>query len=310
VNAAGEALVDAIRGSGRTRVAFLGLAKNVGKTTAIVAALEGLHQCGIRAAATSAGRDGEAFDTITGEPKPRFRVWPGQLVASASSTFDSASFASGPIEAFPFATRFGRIELRGVREEGGEIELIGPSTASEMERTAVAAEAAGARVVLLDGAIGRRAFAGARVADAVVLCVGMSAGPSLDAVTAAARAAAELIRLEPPPSGAAIREYSGAVTSEAVSEDPPTRGDVVVAADFTSIFLSSAERERLRGRGVSLAVRRPSLLLAVTTNPTAPGRPPLPARTLFDAVRAALPRTRVLDLVADLRSEAPSFTVA
>ena len=61
-----------------------------------------------------------------------------------------------------------------------------------------------------------------------------------------------------------------------------TRRDVLVAEDFTCIFLTADRRRRLDAMGVSLAVRRPARLLAVTVNPTAPGRPPPAGRVLAD----------------------------
>ncbi|HEY1435025.1 MAG TPA: hypothetical protein VGG65_06595, partial [Thermoanaerobaculia bacterium] len=140
---AARALAETLIRSGARRVAFLGLAKNVGKTTALVAVLEQLHHFGRAAGVTSAGRDGESFDAITGEPKPRFRVWPGQLLASAGSTFASASFVAARVETLPFSTRFGPIEIRRA-EADGEIEMIGPSTASQVAEAAAALERAGA----------------------------------------------------------------------------------------------------------------------------------------------------------------------
>ena len=169
-----SALTDLVAGSGARRIAFLGLAKNVGKTTALVGVLAELARRGVLVGTTSAGRDGEEFDAITGEPKPRFRVAPGQLVASAASTFEAASFPAREIATLPFTTRFGPIQVRRA-EDHGEIEVIGPATASQLAGTAEALESAGAQLLLLDGAVGRRAFAGARVSDGVVLSVGMSA---------------------------------------------------------------------------------------------------------------------------------------
>lgn len=296
--AAADALAHTLLASGARRIAFLGLAKNVGKTTALVAALASLHRRGVAAGTTSAGRDGEAFDAITGEPKPRFHVWPGQFVASASSTFDSASFSSSEIGALEFSTRFGRIQLRRADGEG-EIEVIGPSTVSQLAETAAALEAAGAEILLLDGAIGRRAFACGRVADGIVLSVGMAAADSLDSVLAAMRAALELIRLQRPQSGGAIRTWDGALTDTVLREPPPKTAQTLVALDFTAIFLSAGQRRELFQRGVSLAVRHPARLLAVTANPTAPARPPLPASRFFQAVSTEAGETPVFDLVAD-----------
>jgi len=302
---AAGALAETILRSGARRIAFLGLAKNVGKTTALVAALAELHRTGVVVGTTSAGRDGESFDAITGEAKPRFRIFPGQLVASAATTYASASFPASPIVALPFSTRFGMVEIR--RAEGeGEIEMIGPSTASQMAQTSAALEAAGAERVLLDGAIGRRAFACVRVADAIVLSVGMAAGESLEAVLNATRAAVELILLPEAQAGARTRDVDGALTEVWLAENPPEPGDTLVAEDFTAIFLPPPRRRALKERGVGLAVRRRARLLALTSNPTAPARAPLPAARVFEALRREFPEIPVFDLASDLWSTRPA----
>ena len=66
------------------------------------------------------------------------------------------------------------------------------------------------------------------------------------------------------------------------------------------------ERRRLTEQGAVLAVRRPARLLAVTVNPTAPGRPPLPSAAFFASIHRAIPGVPVFDLVADLESGAAS----
>lgn len=307
MTAAARALAETIRRSGARRIAFLGLAKNVGKTTALVGVLGELHRMGIAAGTTSAGRDGEEFDAITGEPKPRFRLWPGQFVASAASTFESASFPTTEVATLPFSTRFGPVQLRRADGEG-EMEIIGPGTASQMARTAAALEVSGAETLLLDGAVGRRAFACARVADGVVLSVGMAAGGSLDAVVLAARGAVELIRLGAPAPGASQRRVEGALTGDFLRGAPARRGETLVAEDFTCIFLSPEERHRLAEQGAALAVRRPARLLALTVNPTAPGRPPLPAAAFFAAIHRAIPEVPIFDLVTDLESGAAAHS--
>ena len=231
-------------------------------------------------------------------------------MASAESTFAGATLEARALERLPFETRFGPIVLARVEKEG-EIEVIGPSTASQTAETASALERLGAAIVLLDGAFGRRAFASARVADGVVLAVGMSAGGSLEAVLARAKHAAELVSLGTAPPGRAVRRFEGALTDESLREKPAAPGEVLVARDFASIFLSEAARRALDDRGGALAVERPSRLVAATSNPSAPGRPPLPARELFEALCAALPDAAVYDLEADLsREPAPAPTTA
>lgn len=299
---AARRLAQRILAAGARRVAFLGLAKNAGKTTALVAMLEEFHRLALVAGATSAGRDGEDFDALTGEPKPRFRLWPGQLVASAESTFASSTIATAARRRLPFSTRFGSIELARV-EAAGELEVMGPTTASQSAATADALEAAGARVVLLDGAFGRRAFASARVADGVVLAAGMAAGRSLEIVLERARLAAELIALGPAPAGRPARVFEGALTDEILREAAPESGETLVAQDFASIFLSPEERRRLSERDITIAVERPTTLIAVTANPSAPGRPSLPAEQFFEALTRTLPRVPLFDLAADLSRE-------
>jgi hypothetical protein len=307
LSSAAETLARGILASRARRVAFLGLAKNAGKTTALVSTLSELHRLGVASGATSAGRDGEDFDALTGEPKPRFRLWPGQLVASAQTTFASSTLSTGPRRRLPFSTRFGPIELARV-EMAGEIEVMGPTTASQTAAAAVALEAEGARVVLLDGAFGRRAVASARVADGVVLAVGMAAGRSLEIVLERARLAVVLIALGPAPAGRPARVFDGALTDEILREDPPGPGETLVAHDFASIFLSPEELARLTERGVTLSVERPTQLIAVTANPSAPGRPPLPAAEFFEALGRTLPAVPLFDLRADLSRVPPAST--
>ena len=286
--------------SGARRIAFLGLAKNAGKTTALVAALHELHALGIPAGATSVGRDGEDFDALTGEPKPRFHFEAGQLAASAASTFDAASLAATPLERLPFATRFGPVAVARV-DRAGEIEMIGPTTVSQTAETAAALERHGARIVLLDGAFGRRAFASARVADGIVLAAGMSAGGTIASAVNRARSAVEMVTLPAPARGAIVRRFEGALTDEIVHEAQPRPGETLAARDFASIFLSDPERARLKEAGIALAVEKPARLLAVTANPTAPGRPAAPAAELFEALAALVPTaTPLFDLHAEL----------
>jgi hypothetical protein len=295
-----RALAQRILATGSRRVAFLGLAKNAGKTTALVAMLRELSRAEVAAGATSVGRDGEDFDALTGEPKPRFRLWPGQLVASAESTLDGTVLSLTLLARLPFPTRFGAVAVARV-ETAGELEVMGPTTASQTAQTASALEAAGARVVLLDGAFGRRAFASARVADGIVLAVGMSAGRTIENVLERARFAVDLIQL-PRASAGRRRTIDGALTDELLHELLPEPGETLVAQDFASIFLSASEVRGLRERGIGLAVERPARLIAVTANPSAPGRPALPGPAFFEALTSVLPGLAVFDLQANLSS--------
>jgi hypothetical protein len=300
VNDVSLALARHLRLCGSRRIAFVGISKNAGKTTALVAALEGLHRLGVPAGATSAGRDGEPLDLLTGEAKPRFRLFPGQLVATTDLAFQEAGFAGPAVRCLPLRTSLGAIEIRRA-PRAVELEVVGPATASGIAQVAQAMEDEGAAIVLVDGAFSRRAFASLSVADGVVLSVGMSAAGTLEAVIEEARLAAELLRLRGPAAGEATRHFEGALTDEALAASSPLGGEVLVAEDFASIFLSEKARRKLAERGVRLAVRRPARLLAITANPTAPGRTALPAEPFFQALAQAVPGLPLLDLHAGLR---------
>ena len=76
------------------RLALIGLAKNVGKTTTTNHLLETLlGEKLYRAeelALTSLGLDGEAIDALTGLPKPRYVPQAGLIVATTADLLDQA----------------------------------------------------------------------------------------------------------------------------------------------------------------------------------------------------------------------------
>ena len=59
----------------------VGTAKHAGKTTAFNALRAVARRRGVAIAVTSMGRDGEPFDALDTEPKPRVRLAAGTLVA-------------------------------------------------------------------------------------------------------------------------------------------------------------------------------------------------------------------------------------
>src|SRR4030095_4450779 len=120
----------------------------------------------------------------------------------------------------------------------------------------------------------------------------------------------DLVRLPAARSGARERLVDGALTDAALDAIAPAPGETLGLADFASVFLSAGALDRLRRDGIVLAARRPSRLLAVTTNPTnpanpvAPGGPLLRGDELFEAAVSAFPGVLVVDLVAGLSTEA------
>ncbi|NTU75981.1 MAG: hypothetical protein HGA86_07660, partial [Anaerolineaceae bacterium] len=72
-------------------IGFAGTAKNTGKTTAALTLLELARTAGLTPALTSIGFDGESLDHVTGLPKPRYLLHPGDLLATAETCLAHSS---------------------------------------------------------------------------------------------------------------------------------------------------------------------------------------------------------------------------
>jgi hypothetical protein len=156
------------------RVAVVGLAKNTGKTETLAALLRELEAARRTVGVTSVGRDGESRDVIDPHiEKPRVRLWSGSLVAST----DALLRASG--------ARYELLEDIGVRTPLGRV----------VRAVADAMLARGVELVLVDGAIDRRAASSPAVCDALVMATGAILSEQIEDVVEQTRDAVELTRL-------------------------------------------------------------------------------------------------------------------
>lgn len=186
-------LADLVRDA--SRVSVIGLAKNTGKTRTLVALLGEIRERGMTVGLTSVGRDGEATDVIDPQiVKPRIRVPPGGLVASAEPLLRAGSEPVELLARTPTMTPLGRIVIARL-PYGGLTEVAGPSTNRETAAVTETMRALGADVVLVDGAINRRAAASPEVADLVVLATGAALHSEAKQVVARTAAAVEVFDL-------------------------------------------------------------------------------------------------------------------
>jgi len=153
-------------------IGIAGTAKNTGKTTTLSSILKEIKKGpGLSLALTSIGYDGESFDNVTGLPKPRIHVRPGDLVAVSER---GLLFSSAKLELIREAgvmTPMGKVVIGRVVKQG-KLVLAGPNNRRELRLVLDQLEALGVDITIVDGALSR--IAPMVEADALVLSTGAS----------------------------------------------------------------------------------------------------------------------------------------
>ena len=159
---------------------FIGMAKNVGKTTTynyVIKNLQSKFTIGI----TSIGRDGENKDILTQLPKPKIFVSEGNLLATAKESLDRSEVQYEVLKTTDINTPLGNIILIKVHGSGN-IELSGPSIVKHMRKITDDLKSLGAELVLIDGAFDRKSFASPIIAEATILATGAALSHDIDEV--------------------------------------------------------------------------------------------------------------------------------
>lgn len=219
-------------------VAFVGVAKHAGKTTALRHLLARDMAGGRRAGLVSVGIDGESADKLTGVDKPAVDLPNGHLVVTAADAARASSARFEYLEPLGFETPMGRTLLLDVKEPG-EVVLAGIRHRRDLRTAIETLQGAGADRVFVDGAYGRTVAADGRVAEAVLLATGAVAGASATAVAQATRPFVEMLRLSPPAAdahrraGRRARESGAPVRGTSTGQlDTDTTGTAVDGLDF------------------------------------------------------------------------------
>ncbi len=172
-------LADVVVESGARSLAVVGTAKNVGKTVTMNYLVSELSSRGLAVGLVSSGRDGETVDSFTGEPKPSVIPPPGTWVATAEGVLGESGTCLEITDVLDGAGIFGRLVL-GRIVDSIPIELVGPRSARELSSLVKKLLAFGADIVLVDGALDRRAAASPQVTDAAILATGAAAQGNLN----------------------------------------------------------------------------------------------------------------------------------
>src|SRR4029077_15976164 len=139
------------------RLAFVGLAKNTGKTETLKCALRELQEAGLGVGVPPGGGDGEERDAIDIRVrKPRIELPSWSLVATTDALLRAAAVAHEPLVQTDIRTPLGRVVVARMLS-AGTVEIAGPSAAEDVRTVADAMLAHGAEQVLIDGAVDRRA---------------------------------------------------------------------------------------------------------------------------------------------------------
>lgn len=171
-------LADVVIESGARSLAVVGTAKNVGKTVTMNYLVSELSSRGMTVGLVSSGRDGEAVDSFTGEPKPSVIPPPGTWIATAEGVLGESGTCLEITDVLERTGIFGRLVLGRV-VDSIPIELVGPRSARELSSLVKRLLSFGADIVLVDGALDRRAAASPQVTDATVLATGAAAQGNL-----------------------------------------------------------------------------------------------------------------------------------
>lgn len=185
------------------RIAFVGIAKHAGKTTALnafVAQAEARRQT---VGLLSIGLDGERLDTIMGVAKPSIEAPVGTLVASAERALADSDAGFEYLHTVPIDSPLGNVLIARVTRPGGVV-LAGIRQRDHVQHVIPRLIDLGADLCLVDGAFDRVAAAAPHLVDAMVLATGAIAGRTVQ--EAVRRTAPFVRRFQLPEAGPSLKQ--------------------------------------------------------------------------------------------------------
>ncbi|MCL2188772.1 MAG: hypothetical protein FWC16_07260 [Defluviitaleaceae bacterium] len=257
-------------------ISLVGMAKNVGKTTVLNFLAEAFRREeaeNFTLGLTGIGRDGEKTDLVTHTNKPEIFVTRGTIIATAEGLLPLCDITKEVICVTDFHTPLGRVVI--VRAlSGGFVQIGGASITAQMKQLLRLMLALPCDKILVDGAISRKSSASPAVTDATILCTGASVSRSMQKTITETKHAVEMLSLPLYHDAPDVKNIHllGAVTDSHAQTylAAEKQNTCLIADDASKIFLTPAMVEKLRIKGISLAVRYPVQLVVVTVNPTSP----------------------------------------
>ena len=152
-------------------ISVVGMAKNAGKTTALNYLIEEAMDEGIRLGVTSIGRDGETQDLVTGTEKPKIYLDQDTIVTVPTQLYDMADAGMEILKKTRYSTPMGDLLICRVADSG-YVQIAGPPAAMDTKRVCEELFSYGCELILIDGAIDRKAIASPETSDAIILSTG------------------------------------------------------------------------------------------------------------------------------------------
>ena len=152
-------------------ISIIGIAKNAGKTTVLNTIIEQYKTKSL--CITSIGLDGEKYDNITNQEKPRVQLYPGMYVLTAEQCLNDSTIEYLIHERTPYRTALGQVLIVEVIKEG-RVLVAGPSSKQQMKLALKDMEKYKPYKILIDGALYRKSIASAEVSDGIIFVTGAS----------------------------------------------------------------------------------------------------------------------------------------
>lgn len=162
-------------------VSIVGLAKNAGKTVTLNYIISKAYDENIKIGITTTGRDGEKNDLVTNTEKPTIYVTEGVLAATSSRALLISEVKTEILATTGIKSPMGEIVIVRVRR-AGNIQIAGPGTASDIKKVVRLLQSFGAELVLVDGAIDRKAASSPTITDACIMSSGAVLGRDMKIV--------------------------------------------------------------------------------------------------------------------------------
>jgi hypothetical protein len=161
------------------RLAIVGLAKNIGKTTTLNWIIEEGQNLQLRLGLASIGVDGEKQDVWDLHQKPTIKIREGMWAASAKAALQDCTARFRIVEEVKPTSPMGPVYLLECIREG-EVKLAGTQTMKDIRSVLERFEQQGVSLSIVDGAYDRLASAQKEIAQGFILCTGAALDPKLE----------------------------------------------------------------------------------------------------------------------------------